>query len=58
MHFEVSPEQIAYAALHGLCLTGAADREELVKAHRRAGDRPGANATRARPDRRPGARLR
>jgi pyruvate dehydrogenase E1 component len=32
MHFEVSPEQIAYAALHGLCLTGAADRAELVKA--------------------------
>jgi len=31
-HFEVSPEQIAYAALHGLCLTGAADRSELVKA--------------------------
>jgi pyruvate dehydrogenase E1 component len=31
-HFEVSPEQIAYAALHGLCLTGAADRGELVKA--------------------------
>jgi len=31
-HFEVSPEQIAYAALHGLCLTGAADRAELVKA--------------------------
>jgi len=32
IHFEVSPEQIAYAALHGLCLTGAADRGELVKA--------------------------
>ena len=32
MHFEVSPEQIAYAALHGLCLTGVADRGELVKA--------------------------
>ena len=32
MHFEVSPEQVAYAALHGLCLTGAADRKELVKA--------------------------
>ncbi|HTI28746.1 MAG TPA: pyruvate dehydrogenase (acetyl-transferring), homodimeric type [Methylomirabilota bacterium] len=32
MHFEVSPEQIAYAALHGLCLTGGADRGELVKA--------------------------
>lgn len=31
-HFEVSPEQVAYAALHGLCLTGAADRGELVKA--------------------------
>jgi pyruvate dehydrogenase E1 component len=32
IHFEVSPEQVAYAALHGLCLTGAADRGELVKA--------------------------
>jgi pyruvate dehydrogenase E1 component len=32
VHFEVSPEQIAYAALHGLCLTGAADRGELVRA--------------------------
>ncbi len=32
MHFEVSPEQIAYAALHGLCLTGTADRKELVRA--------------------------
>jgi len=32
MHFEVSPEQIAYAALHGLCLAGEADRGELVKA--------------------------
>ncbi|HET6746172.1 MAG TPA: pyruvate dehydrogenase (acetyl-transferring), homodimeric type [Candidatus Limnocylindria bacterium] len=32
VHFEVSPEQIAYAALHGLCLTGAAGREELQKA--------------------------
>ena len=32
VHFEVSPEQVAYAALHGLCLTGAADRGELVKA--------------------------
>ena len=31
-HFEVNPEQIAYAALHALCLTGAADRSELVKA--------------------------
>jgi pyruvate dehydrogenase E1 component len=31
-HFEVSPEQIAYAVLHGLCLTGAADRKELVRA--------------------------
>jgi len=28
----VNPEQIAYAALHALCLTGAADRSELVKA--------------------------
>ena len=32
MHFEVSPEQIAYAALHGLCMTGAAGREELARA--------------------------
>ena len=31
-HFEVSPEQIAYATLHGLCLSGAADRGELVRA--------------------------
>ena len=29
IHFEVSPEQIAYAALHGLCLTGEAGRDEL-----------------------------
>jgi pyruvate dehydrogenase E1 component len=28
-HFEVSPEHIAYASLHGLCLTGEADRDEL-----------------------------
>jgi pyruvate dehydrogenase E1 component len=28
-HFEVSPEHIAYAALHGLCLAGEADRSEL-----------------------------
>jgi pyruvate dehydrogenase E1 component len=32
IHFEVSPEQIAYAALHGLCMTGAASREELARA--------------------------
>ncbi|HEY7464247.1 MAG TPA: pyruvate dehydrogenase (acetyl-transferring), homodimeric type [Candidatus Limnocylindria bacterium] len=32
VHFEVSPEQIAYAALHGLCLTGGASREELTRA--------------------------
>jgi len=31
-HFEVSPEHIAYAALHGLCLTGEADRDELTRA--------------------------
>jgi len=30
-HFEVSPEHIAYASLHGLCLTGEADREELKR---------------------------
>jgi pyruvate dehydrogenase E1 component len=32
IHFEVSPEQITYAALHGLCLTGAAGRDELTRA--------------------------
>ena len=31
-HFEVNPEQIAYAALHGLCQTGEANRDELVSA--------------------------
>ena len=31
-HFEVSPEQIAYAALHGLCQLGTATRKELTKA--------------------------
>jgi pyruvate dehydrogenase E1 component len=31
-HFEVSPEQIAYASLHGLCLTDQGSREELVRA--------------------------
>ncbi|MDP9271233.1 MAG: pyruvate dehydrogenase (acetyl-transferring), homodimeric type [Chloroflexota bacterium] len=31
-HFEVSPEHIAYASLHGLCLTGQADRQELTRA--------------------------
>jgi pyruvate dehydrogenase E1 component len=30
--FEVNPEQIAYAALHGLCVTGEAGREELERA--------------------------
>jgi pyruvate dehydrogenase E1 component len=43
VHFEVSPEQIAYAALHGLCLTGSAGREELQKAISELGidpDRP------------------
>ena len=30
-HFEVSPEHIAYASLHGLCLTGEADRDELKR---------------------------
>jgi pyruvate dehydrogenase complex dehydrogenase (E1) component len=28
----VKPEQIAYAALHGLCQTGEANRDELVNA--------------------------
>jgi pyruvate dehydrogenase E1 component len=32
IHFEVSPEQIAYAALHGLCLTGQGSSEELGRA--------------------------
>ncbi|HSM38717.1 MAG TPA: pyruvate dehydrogenase (acetyl-transferring), homodimeric type, partial [Candidatus Limnocylindrales bacterium] len=32
IHFEVSPEQIAYASLHGLCLTDQGSREELVRA--------------------------
>ncbi len=31
-HFEVSPEHIAYASLHGLCLTGQAERAELTAA--------------------------
>ncbi|HET8571054.1 MAG TPA: pyruvate dehydrogenase (acetyl-transferring), homodimeric type [Candidatus Limnocylindria bacterium] len=30
--FEVNPQQIAYAALHGLCLTGEAGRDELLRA--------------------------
>ena len=30
--FEVNPEQIAYAALHGLCLIGEAGRDELMRA--------------------------
>jgi pyruvate dehydrogenase E1 component len=36
-HFEVSPEHIAYAALHGLCLIGEADREEPKRAIREMG---------------------
>jgi pyruvate dehydrogenase E1 component len=31
-HFEVSPQQIAYAGLHGLCLTDQGSREELLRA--------------------------
>jgi pyruvate dehydrogenase E1 component len=31
-HFEVSPEHIAYAALHGLCLTDQGSRDELLRA--------------------------
>jgi len=31
-HFEVSAEQIAYAALHGLHQAGEAGRDELVRA--------------------------
>jgi pyruvate dehydrogenase E1 component len=31
-HFEVNPAHIAYAALHGLCQTGEASRDELVSA--------------------------
>jgi pyruvate dehydrogenase E1 component len=32
VHFEVSPEQIAYAALYGLCLDGASSPDELRRA--------------------------
>ncbi len=32
VHFEVSPEQIAYAALYGLCLDGASSPDELQRA--------------------------
>jgi pyruvate dehydrogenase E1 component len=32
IHFEVSPEQIAYAALYGLCLDGASSPDELRRA--------------------------
>jgi pyruvate dehydrogenase E1 component len=32
VHFEVSPEQIAYGALHGLCLVDQGSREELGRA--------------------------
>jgi pyruvate dehydrogenase E1 component len=32
IHFEVSPEQIAYGALHGLCLVDEGSREELGRA--------------------------
>jgi pyruvate dehydrogenase E1 component len=32
IHFEVSPEQIAYAALHGLCLIDQGSRDELLRA--------------------------
>jgi pyruvate dehydrogenase E1 component len=32
IHFEVSPEQIAYAALHGLCLVGESTPPELREA--------------------------
>jgi pyruvate dehydrogenase E1 component len=31
-HFEVSPEHISYAALHGLCHSGQGSREELRRA--------------------------
>ena len=32
IHFEVNPEHIAYAALHGLCLDGASTPDELKRA--------------------------
>jgi pyruvate dehydrogenase E1 component len=32
VHFEVSPEQIAYGALHGLCMVDQGSREELASA--------------------------
>ena len=32
VHFEVSPEQIAYGSLHGLCMTDQGSREELQRA--------------------------
>jgi pyruvate dehydrogenase E1 component len=32
IHFEVSPEQIAYGSLHGLCMTDQGSREELQRA--------------------------
>jgi pyruvate dehydrogenase E1 component len=31
-HFEVNAEQIAYAALHGLCLDGKSTPDELTRA--------------------------
>ena len=58
IHFEVSPEQIAYAALHGLCLTGAAGREELARAIGELGIDPGANGPAARLSRSARRRLR
>jgi pyruvate dehydrogenase E1 component len=32
IHFEVSPEQLAYASLHGLCLVDQGSRDELLRA--------------------------
>ena len=42
IHFEVSPEQIAYAALHGLCLGRREHAGGAARGARDAGDRPGA----------------
>ena len=48
IHFEVSPQQIAYGALHGLCRNGQGSPEELRNALGTPGDRPGARRPRRR----------
>ena len=42
-HFEVNAEQIAYAALHGLCLDGRSTPDELKRAIGELGIDPGAS---------------